>query len=148
MVTDAELIKVVDELLEEFPPFKASNGVFFMINHSSIVEAIFDNCRIPSEIRSGVYTILGQLGREFQHMSQVRNRLMTAYNLPRSMVDELELFDRKGDLDTVAKALEDLITAEPMKTMLRDALGELRLLMTYCKNLGVRHKIVFNPLLM
>ncbi|KAF9353081.1 hypothetical protein BGX34_011807 [Mortierella sp. NVP85] len=148
MVTDAELIKVVDELLEECPPFKASNGVFFMINHSSIVEAIFENCRIPSEIRSGVYTILGQLGRQFQHMSQVRNRLMTAYNLPRSMVDELELFDRKGDLDTVAKALEDLITAEPMKTMLRDALGELRLLMTYCKNLGVRHKIVFNPLLM
>lgn len=148
MVTDAEVIKVVDEVLEEFPPFKASNGVFFMINHTVIVEAIFDNCRIPSEIRPGVYTILGQLGRQFQHMSQVRNHLMSVYHLPRSVLDELELFDRKGDLDTIAKLLEDLITAESVKSKMREALGELRLLMTYCKNLGVRHKIVFNPLLM
>ncbi|KAF9400248.1 hypothetical protein BGX21_004672 [Mortierella sp. AD011] len=136
MVTDAELIKVVDEILEDFPPFKASNGVFFLVNHTMVVEAIFDNCRIPSEIRSGVYTILGQLGRQYQHMSQVRNHLLSVYHLPRSVLDELELFDRKGDLETVAKALEDLITAEPMKTKLKDALGELRLLMTYCKNLG------------
>ncbi|KAF9184078.1 hypothetical protein BGZ51_003580 [Haplosporangium sp. Z 767] len=148
MVADAEVIKVVDELLEEFPPFKSTNGVFFLLNHTVVVEAIFDNCRIPSEIRSGVYTILGQLGRQYQHMSQVRNHLMSVYHLPRSVLDELELFDRKGDLETVAKALEDLITAEPMKTKLRDALGELRLLVMYCKNLGVRHKIVFNPLLM
>ncbi|KAG0308416.1 hypothetical protein BGZ98_008036 [Dissophora globulifera] len=148
MVTDAEVIKVVDELLEEFPPFKASNGVFFLLNHTMVVEAIFDNCRIPSEIRPGVYTILGQLGREYQHMSQVRNHLMSVYHLPRSVLDELELFDRKGDLETVAKALEDLITAEPMKSKLKDALAELRLLVTYCKNLGVRHRMVFNPLLM
>ncbi|KAF8940243.1 hypothetical protein EDD21DRAFT_369155 [Dissophora ornata] len=148
MVTDAELIKVVDELLEEFPPFKASNGVFFLVNHATVVEAIFENCRIPSEIRPGVYTILGQLGRQYQHMSQVRNHLMSVYHLPRSVLDELELFDRKGDLETVAKALEDLITAEPMKTRIKEALGELRLLMTYCKNLGVRHRIVFSPLLM
>ena len=73
---------------------------------------------------------------------------MTVYHLPRSVLDELELFDRRGDLETVAKSLEDLITAEPMKTKLRDALGELRLLLMYCKNLGVRHKIVFSPLLM
>lgn len=148
MVTDAEVIKVVDELLEEFPPFKATNGVFFMINHTVLVEAIFDNCRIPSEIRPGVYTILGQLGRQYQHMSQVRNQLMSAYHLPRSVLDELELFDRKGDLETVAKSLEELITTEPMKSKLREALSELRLLTTYCRNLGVRHKIVFNPLLM
>ncbi|KAK5827528.1 hypothetical protein F5H01DRAFT_98323 [Linnemannia elongata] len=148
MVTDAELIKVVDELLEEFPPFKATNGVFFLVNHTQVVEAIFDNCRIPSEIRPGVYTILGQLGRQYQHMSQVRNHLMSVYHLPRSVLDELELFDRKGDFETVAKALEELITAEPMKTKLKDALGELRLLMMYCKTLGVRHKIVFSPLLM
>ncbi|KAG0039161.1 hypothetical protein BGZ82_009421 [Podila clonocystis] len=149
MVPDAELIKVVDEILEEFPPFKATNGVFFLVNHTMIVEAIFDSCRIPSEIRPGVYTILGQLGRnQYQHMSQVRNQLMTVYHLPRSVLDELELFDRRGDLETVAKVLEELITAEPMKTKLKDALSELRLLTMYCKNLGVRHKIIFNPLLM
>ncbi|KAF9911928.1 hypothetical protein EC991_001834 [Linnemannia zychae] len=148
MVTDAEVIKVVDELLEEFPPFKSTNGVFFLVNHTLVVEAIFDNCRIPSEIRSGVYTILGQLGRQYQHMSQVRNHLMSVYHLPRSVLDELELFDKKGDFETIAKALEELVTAEPMKTKLKDALGELRLLMMYCKTLGVRHKIVFSPLLM
>ncbi|KAG0372018.1 hypothetical protein BGX24_000851 [Mortierella sp. AD032] len=148
MVTDAELIKVVDELLEEFPPFKSTNGVFFLVNHTLVVEAIFDNCRIPSEIRPGVYTILGQLGRQYQHMSQVRNHLMSVYHLPRSVLDELELFDKKGDFETVVKALEELVTAEPMKTKLKDALGELRLLMMYCKTLGVRHKIVFSPLLM
>ncbi|KAG0224647.1 hypothetical protein BGW42_004971 [Actinomortierella wolfii] len=149
MVTDAELLKVVDELLEAFPGFRAVNGVFFVINHTAIVEAIFDYCRIPLEIRSGVYTILGQLGRnQYQHMSQVRNQLMTLYHLPRSVLDELELFDKKGDLETVAKSLEELVTSDPMSTRLKEGLDELRLLLTYCKHLGVRHKIIFYPLLM
>ncbi|KAF9969485.1 hypothetical protein BGZ73_008146 [Actinomortierella ambigua] len=148
MVPDAELLKVVDELLESFPGFRAVNGVFFVINHTAIVEAIFDYCRIPLEIRTGVYTILGQLGRKHQHMSQVRNQLMTLYHLPRSVLDELELFDKKGDLEMVAKSLEELITSEPMCSRLKEGLDELRLLLNYCKHLGVRHKITFHPLLM
>src|SRR5690606_19271035 len=95
MVPDAEVIKLVDEVLNEFPPFRNNHGFSFFISHVSIIEAIFDCCRIPPEVRNGVYTVLEQLGRG-QSMAQIRNTLMMKYHLPRSVLDELELFDKRG----------------------------------------------------
>src|SRR4051812_8629133 len=50
MVPDAEVIKVVEEILDEFPPYK-SGGFCFLINHVGITDAIFDSCHVPLESR-------------------------------------------------------------------------------------------------
>lgn len=94
MVAEAEIIKIIDEIIEEFPPLKSENYCFY-INHSNMLDTIFDCCRIPEDIRRGVCGLLGQLDRKHS-MNHIRKQLMNLYSLPRSVVDELALFDIKG----------------------------------------------------
>ncbi|GAB5588590.1 eukaryotic translation initiation factor 2-alpha kinase [Umbelopsis nana] len=144
MVPDAEIIKIVDEVLEDLPPYK--NGAFyFIINHANITDVILESCRIPSDIRRGVLTALSSLGRG-PSFANVRNGLKLKFQLQRSTLDELSLFNTSGDLESVSRKLENLFVG-PLRTKYKEAIAELRLLAAHVKSLGVRHKLVFQPLL-
>ncbi|CAG8465302.1 15816_t:CDS:10 [Cetraspora pellucida] len=145
MVAEAEIMKVVDEVLEEFPPLKTNNYCFF-VNHTSIVETIFDCCRIPGEIRRGVYNLLSQLDKKYT-MNQIRTQLMDKYDMPRSVLDELVLFDIRGDLNSISASLDKLIPAGNMRKRIHEAINDFKLLLTYTQCLGIRHNIIFVPLL-
>ncbi|RIB06418.1 kinase-like domain-containing protein [Gigaspora rosea] len=145
MVAEAEIIKVVDEVLEEFPPLK-TNNYCFLVNHTSIVETIFDWCRIPVEIRRGVYNLLSQLDKKYT-MNQIKIQLAEKYDLPRSVLDELVLFDIRGDLNHISTTLEKLIPTAHMRRRIHETISEFTLLLTYTQCLDVRHNITFVPLL-
>ena len=93
MIPEAEVLKVVDEIIEEFPLSNAGDYCFY-ITHANIVDAIFDCCRVPCDIRRGVCSVLSKLGKV--SAGQIRKQLMVEYQLPRSICDELELFDFRG----------------------------------------------------
>ncbi|KAI8582596.1 hypothetical protein K450DRAFT_226018 [Umbelopsis ramanniana AG] len=144
MVPDAEIIKIVEEVLEDLPPYK--NGAFyFIINHANITDAILESCRIPSDMRRGVLTALSSLGRG-PSFANVRNGLKLKFQLQRSTLDELSLFNVSGDLESVSRKLETLFVG-PLRAKYKEAITELRLLVAHAKALGVRHKLVFQPLL-
>ncbi|CAG8506866.1 2265_t:CDS:10, partial [Dentiscutata heterogama] len=145
MISEAEIIKVVDEVLEEFPPLKTNNYCFF-VNHTNIIETIFEWCRIPVEIRRGVYSLLSQLDKKYT-MNQIKTQLMEKYNLPRSVLDELVLFDIRGDLDYISTTLDKLIPTANMRRRIHEAINDFTLLLTYTQCLEVRHNIIFVPLL-
>nr|CAG8460903.1 12706_t:CDS:10 [Entrophospora candida] len=135
MVAEAEIIKIIDEIIEEFPPLKSESYCFY-INHFNILDTIFDCCRIPEDIRRGVCGLLGQLDRKHS-MNHIRKQLMSLYSLSRSVADELALFDIKGDLGCVSEQLEKLIPATTMHNRIYDVFNEFRLLLSYVKSLGV-----------
>ncbi|CAG8437012.1 2949_t:CDS:10 [Diversispora eburnea] len=114
MVAEAEIFKIVDEIIEEFPPLKSINYCFFL-NHTNIIETIFDCCRIPEEIRRGVYSLLGQLEKKYS-INQIRAQLSNKYKLPRNK----------------------LISSTSMRTRIHDAIKDFKLLMKYAKCLGVQ----------
>ncbi|KAH8550420.1 kinase-like domain-containing protein [Umbelopsis sp. PMI_123] len=144
MVPDAEIIKIVEEVLEDLPPYK--NGAFyFIINHANITDAILESCRIPSDMRRGVLTALSSLGRG-PSFANVRNGLKLKFQLQRSTLDELSLFNVSGDLESVSRKLETLFVG-PLRAKYKEAISEMRLLVAHAKALGVRHKLVFQPLL-
>jgi translation initiation factor 2-alpha kinase 4 len=144
MVPDAEIIKIVEEVLEELPPYK--NGAFyFIVNHANITDAILESCRIPSDMRMGVLTALSSLGRG-PSFANVRNGLKLKFQLQRSTLDELSLFNTSGDLDSVSRKLENLFVGS-LRTKYKEAVAELRLMIAHAKALGVRHKLIFQPLL-
>ncbi|KAG0168524.1 hypothetical protein DFQ29_010105, partial [Apophysomyces sp. BC1021] len=144
MVPDAEVLKVVEEVLEELPPYK--NGRFyFLLNHSGITDLILDSCRVPIDVRKGVMVALSSLGRNTS-FSSVRNVLKLKFHLQRSVLDELSIFNVQGDLDNVGKKVEGLLVG-PHKTRFRELMIELRTLTRVCKSIGIHHKIVFYPLL-
>lgn len=144
MVPDAEVLKVVEEVLEELPPYK--NGRFyFMINHTGITDIILDSCRVPPDIRKGVLVVLSSLGRA-PSFAVVRNILKLKYHLQRSVLDELSMFNMHGELESIVKKIEGLLTG-PHKAKFRDNVSELRTLISVSKHIGIHHKIVFYPLL-
>ena len=101
MVAEAEIIKIVDEILLEFPqiqlnPTKSANYVFY-VNHANILEIIFDCCRIPEDVSRGVCGLLGQLDKKYS-LPQIKTQLMNKYHLSKMMLDELALFDFRGTL--------------------------------------------------
>lgn len=144
MVPDAEVLKVVEEVLEELPPYK-NGGFYFMINHTGITDIILDSCRVPPDIRKGVLVALSSLGRA-PSFAAVRNVLKLKYNLQRSVLDELSMFNVHGELEYIAKKIEGLLPPSH-KTKFRDHVNDLRTLISVSKHIGIHHKIVFHPLL-
>ncbi|KAL0075948.1 kinase-like domain-containing protein [Phycomyces blakesleeanus] len=144
MVPDAEVLKVVEEVLEDLPPYK--NGRFyFLLNHASITDIILDNCRVPDHIRKGVLVALSSLGRTTS-FATVRNVLKLKFHLQRSILDELSMFHMQGDLEVISKKVEGLLSV-PHKAKFKEYVNELRTLLTITKYIGLHHKIVFHPLL-
>ena len=144
MVPDAEVLKVVEEVLEELPPYK--NGRFyFMINHTGITDIILDSCRVPPDIRKGVLVALSSLGRA-PSFAAVRNVLKLKYHLQRSVLDELSMFNMHGELESIVKKIDTLLPGSH-KVKFREHVHELRTLITVSKHIGIHHKIVFYPLL-
>ncbi|KAI8373908.1 kinase-like domain-containing protein [Blakeslea trispora] len=144
MVPDAEVLKVVEEVLEELPPYK-NGGFYFMINHTGITDLILDSCRVPPDIRKGVLVALSSLGRA-PSFAAVRNILKLKYNLQRSVLDELSMFNTHGELESVVRKIEGLLPSSH-RSRLRDSVGQLRTLLQVAKHIGIHHKIVFYPLL-
>ncbi|KAI9320676.1 kinase-like domain-containing protein [Dichotomocladium elegans] len=144
MVPDAEVLKVVEEVLEELPPFK-SGGFYFIVNHAGIADLILDSCRVPTDIRKGVMVALLSLGRGTS-FATVRNVLKLKYHLQRSVLDELSIFNVQGDLETTSRKVDGLLVGTH-KTKFRELVSEVRTLVSISKAIGVHHKLVFHPLL-
>ncbi|KAI7870432.1 kinase-like domain-containing protein [Spinellus fusiger] len=144
MVPDAEVLKVVEEVLEDLPPYK-NGGFYFVLNHSGITDLILDNCRVPDDIRKGVLVALSSLGRSASFAS-VRNVLKLKFHFQRSVLDELSMFHMQGDIEIISKKVEGLLVGSH-KAKFKELVNELRVLITVSKYIGLHHKIVFCPLL-
>ncbi|OZJ03056.1 hypothetical protein BZG36_03777 [Bifiguratus adelaidae] len=143
-LAEAEVIKVVDEVLDSFPTYQ--NGAFyFVISHGAISEAIFEFCRVNPDQRKAVSTQLMRLGRGTS-FTAVRNELRASAQLSRNTLEDLATFDIQGDLDPTFRKLESLVD-EATKKKIRDAGLQLRQLILYAKQLGITTKFVFFPLL-
>lgn len=57
---EAEVIKVVDEIVTELPAIAATQ-ICFHINHASILNAILDYCRIPKPVQPAVKEVISKL---------------------------------------------------------------------------------------
>ncbi|KAI8137092.1 kinase-like domain-containing protein [Fennellomyces sp. T-0311] len=145
MVPDAEVLKVVEEVLEELPPFKSA-GFYFVINHAGIADLILDSCRVPTDVRNGVMVTLSSLGRGTS-FATIRNVLKLKFHLQRSVLDELSIFNVQGELEMTYKKVESLLVG-PHKAKFRELINELRTLVSIAVGIGIHHKIIFHPLLM
>ncbi|TVY91069.1 eIF-2-alpha kinase [Lachnellula willkommii] len=143
---EAEVIKVLDEILTGFPAL-ASTQMCFHINHSDILNLIFDYCRIESGIRDAVADTLSKLN--IQHWTwqkigaELRSPLIGASV---TSVDDLQNFDFR---DTPNKAFQKLKTIfEGTSTFEKasSAIAHLRDVIDYTKRFQVRSKIYISPL--
>ena len=96
---EAEVIKVLDEIIEEFPPLKAS-PMCFLINHSDLLQLVMEFCRIkPSQIPL-VKEVISRLNVGKYSMQKIRSELRSpAIGVASTSLDELARFDFRGKIN-------------------------------------------------
>lgn len=93
---EAEVLKVLDEIIEEFPPLKSAS-MSFMINHSDLLQLIMEFCRItPSQVPL-VKEIISKLNVGKWTMQKIRSELRSpAIGVASTSLDDLARFDFRG----------------------------------------------------
>ena len=74
---EAQVLKVVDEVVEEFPSLR-STQMCFHINHSNLLEIIMDFCRISVPQRPAVKAVLSKLNIGKNNWQSIRNDLRSS----------------------------------------------------------------------
>lgn len=112
---EAEVIKVLDEIIEEFPPLRSS-PMSFLINHSDLLQLIMEFCRItPSQVPL-VKEIISKLNFGKWTMQKIRSELRSpAIGVASTSLDDLARFDFRGSFhfatyETAANAHQTLLS--------------------------------------
>jgi translation initiation factor 2-alpha kinase 4 len=93
---EAEVIKVLDEIIEEFPVLK-SVPMCFHINHSDLLQTIMEFCRITAPQIPVVKEILSRLNVGKWTMQKIRSELRSpSIGVASTSLDDLARFDFRG----------------------------------------------------
>lgn len=143
---EAEVIKVLDEIVENFPSL-TNTQMCFHINHSDLLGLIFDFCRIETSIRQAVADTLSKLNVQSWTWTKIRTELRSPLiGVSAPSVDDLQRFDFR---DTPSKAftkLKTLFEGSGTFEKASSAIAHLRDVIEYIKRFGVRSKIYVTPL--
>jgi len=143
---EAEVIKVMDEILDSLPPF-VSTPMCYHISHSALLEIIMDFCRVGISQRASAKETLSKLGIKQWTWQKIRLELRAPnIALSSTSLDELAHFDFR---DTPAKCftkLQAILTGSEHLAQVQTIFTHISGLVEYLKRLGVKRKVYFSPL--
>lgn len=143
---EAEMIKVLDEIIDIFPCF-TTIPMCFHINHSDLLNVILEFCRISIPQRPAIKEVLSKLNIGEHAWIQIRNELRTpAYGISATTLDDLQRFDFR---DTPAKAFTRIQTILSESNLLEKTINifnHLRAVIQFSKAFNVKRKIYLMPL--
>ncbi|KAE8150384.1 anticodon binding domain of tRNAs-domain-containing protein [Aspergillus avenaceus] len=143
---EAEVIKVLDEIIEEFPPLKSAS-MCFLVNHSDLLQLIMEFCRItPSQIPL-VKEVLSKLNVGKWTMQKIRSELRSpAIGVASTALDELARFDFRDSPKQTQKRLRAIMEGTEFADRLVSIFGRFNWLMAYLQCFEVKRKVYINPL--
>lgn len=93
---EAELLKVLDEIIHTLPPAQW-NKMNFFVGHSNILHSIFDFCKVDRSLRRKTAEIISKLHVHGCTWQKTRQELRSEeVGVSATSVNELEKFDFKG----------------------------------------------------
>ncbi|KAJ5979107.1 hypothetical protein N7501_002449 [Penicillium viridicatum] len=143
---EAEVIKVLDEIIEEFPPLR-STPMCFLVNHSDLLQLIMEFCRItPTQIPK-VKEVLSKLNVGKYTMQTIRSELRApAIGVASTSLDDLARFDFRDSLKETKRRLQNIMEGTEYAERISPIFARLNVLMTYLQTFGVKRKIYIKPL--
>ncbi|KAI5798356.1 kinase-like domain-containing protein [Pyronema domesticum] len=141
---EAEVISVVDQVIDQFPCFRGSL-FYFEVNHWDILEAIMEFCRIDAPVRPAAKEVLSKLHYHDWTWSKIRVELVTLGVLPTSL-DDLERFDWHDEPDKALSRLRGLFGKTPYMSRLAPVVDYLHSVISFAAQLGVHRKAYISPL--
>jgi eukaryotic translation initiation factor 2-alpha kinase 4 len=94
---EAEVIKVLDEIISTFPSL-SSSPMCFQIGHSDLLQLIFEHCRVDISCRKAAAESLSKLNIHNWTWQKIRAELRNPLiGMSATSVDELQRFDFRGE---------------------------------------------------
>ncbi|KAJ5626841.1 hypothetical protein N7528_004268 [Penicillium herquei] len=143
---EAEVIKVLDEVIEEFPPLRSAS-MCFLVNHSDLLQLIMEFCRItPSQIPL-VKEVVSKLNVGKFTMQKIRSELRSpAIGVASTSLDDLARFDFRDTPKETQRRLQTIMEGTEYAERVPAIIARLNVLMTYLQCFGVKRKVYINPL--
>ncbi|RAK73401.1 putative protein kinase (Gcn2) [Aspergillus fijiensis CBS 313.89] len=143
---EAEVIKVLDEIIDEFPPLRSS-PMCFLVNHSDLLQLIMEFCRItPSQIPR-VKEVISRLNVGKWTMQKIRSELRSpSIGVASTSLDDLARFDFRDSPKQTQKRLRAIMEGTRFAERLAPIFARINLLAVYLKGFDVKRKVYVNPL--
>lgn len=142
-VHEAEIIKVVDEVIEAIPSVSAVQ-LCYHLNHSFILDSILKFCQIDKFKRPAVKEELSKLHfGDWTWAKLKRNLRAPPLNIAATSLAELSRFDFRDEVDQAVGRLQSML---PTISKLGVALAHLQKITGYLGHFNVKRKIYLNPL--
>jgi eukaryotic translation initiation factor 2-alpha kinase 4 len=143
---EAEVIKVMDEIIEGFPSL-ASAQMCFHLNHSDLIELIMDYCRINVPQRPAVKEVLSKLNIQGNTWQKIRNDLRApTIGVSSTSLDDLAKFDWRDTPEKSFAKIRSIFHGTDYIDKSHAIFAHLSQVITYLKQFKVRRKIYISPL--
>lgn len=143
---EAEVMKVVDEIIDEFPSF-GSTQMCFHINHTGLLEIIMDFCRISVPQRPAVKTVLSKLNIGKNSWQNIRNELRSSeIGISSTSLDDLARFDWRDTPEKAFARLRRILDGTKYIDRTQAIFTHLKSVVAYMKLWNVRHKVYVSVL--
>ncbi|KAL8640931.1 MAG: hypothetical protein Q9228_002205 [Teloschistes exilis] len=140
---EAEAIKVLDEIVDEFPSMTAVQ-ICYHINHSLLLDAVLESCEIPPAKRPAVKEVISRLHTGGHTWTSIRSELRNApISVPATSIDELVAFDFR---DTSGNSIQRLRSKFQSTANLEATFSHLQAVAIYLERFNVQRKVYINPL--
>lgn len=92
---EAEVIKVLDEVIETFPSLSTSQ-MCVQLGHSDLLQLIFEHCAVEPANRRAAADVLSKLNIHNHTWQKIKSELRTVAGVSATSLDELQRFDFRG----------------------------------------------------
>jgi eukaryotic translation initiation factor 2-alpha kinase 4 len=143
---EAEVIKVLDQLLDTLPNF-SSTQTYFHVNHCDLLDLILESCRVEPGLRPQAKEVISKLNTRGVTWSAVRNELRNAnIGIAATSLDDLAKFDFRDSPEKVFNRLKKLLSDSQHRDQLQVITKSIKAALNYTKEFGVKRKIYICPL--
>ncbi|RKF64023.1 eIF-2-alpha kinase GCN2 [Erysiphe neolycopersici] len=143
---EAEVIKVLDEIVGSFPSLTASK-MCFHLNHSEILGYVFDYCRIDPKMRNAVANTLSKLNIQSWNWQNIQLELRSPLiGLSAPSIDDLQRFNFRDTPNLAFQKLKTLFEGTNNYEKASLAIAHLQEVLVYTKRLEVKNIIYITPL--
>ncbi|KAI4732593.1 Serine/threonine-protein kinase [Aureobasidium sp. EXF-12298] len=143
---EAEVLKVVDEIIDEVPAL-SSQPMCFHLNHSDLLELILDFCRIDKSQRPIVKETLSKLNIHQFGWSKIRAELRSPLiGIHSTSLDDLAQFDFRETPEKALRKLQEILEDSTHASRIRRPMEHIKRVVDAMKLFGIRRKIYVCPL--
>ena len=142
-IAEAEVMKVLDEIINEFPSL-ATVQMCFHMNHSRILDAVMEACDIALTKRQPVMEVLSRLHTGDSTWNKIKSELRAPpVMLLTHSLERISHFDFRDTCDDAIVRLRTMVKISPE---VEEAFAHLKAVDGFLAGFNITHKVYISPL--